>query len=98
MHVSDKSLHFFAYFGLSFLLGTTLWLASTRFRRLLPLWVLVVGAAYGAFDEFTQQFFRRTPDVMDWLADCGGTAAGAGVLWVAQQMDRRRRVVEMAVE
>ena len=93
VEIGDKWAHFLGYGGLSFLVGTTLWLASPRFHRLLPLWVLLVGAAYGAFDEVTQQFVGRTPDLRDWFADCAGTAVGAGVLFVAQQIDRRRRVV-----
>ena len=94
--IGDKSAHFLAYVGLSFLVGTTLWLASPRLHRRLPLWVLLVGAAYGAFDEITQRFVNRTPDVYDWFADCAGTAVGAGVLWLAQQIDRRRAMTHSA--
>jgi VanZ family protein len=86
---NDKVLHFGGYLGLGFLVGSTLLLAVPRARRLLPLWVILVAAGYGAFDEITQAFVRRTPDVHDWLADCAGAAVGAGIIWVVQLLSPR---------
>ena len=80
--VNDKLIHFTAYLALSFLVGTTWYLAFPTRRRIMPLVVVVVAAAYGAFDEVTQEYFRRTPDVKDWYADCAGAAAAALVLFV----------------
>ena len=86
---NDKAIHFVAYLGLGFLVGSTLLLAVPRARRLLPLWVILVAASYGAFDEITQAFVRRTPDVQDWFADCAGAAVGAGIIWVVQLLAPR---------
>jgi VanZ family protein len=91
--VRDKTAHFFAYLGLSFLVGTTLWLAYPRGRRVIPLLVLVIGAAYGAFDEITQGMVRRHPSVDDWLADCAGAAVAAGILLLAQRVGQRHAAV-----
>ena len=87
--VTDKHAHFLAYMGLGFLVGSTLLLTVPRARRLLPVWVVLVAAGYGAFDEVTQAFVRRTPDVNDWLADCAGAAVGAGVIWLVQLLAPR---------
>jgi VanZ family protein len=79
---NDKVMHFTAYLALSFLVGTTWYLAFPSRRRIMPLMVVVVAAAYGAFDEVTQGFVGRTPDVKDWYADCAGAVAAALVLLV----------------
>ena len=78
--VSDKNLHFMAFFGLSFLLA---WSWTTR-RPFLPagaLFAVLVAVVYGAFDEITQAFIPgRFADVADWYYDAAGTIAGIGGL------------------
>lgn len=81
--LNDKHLHFLAFGGLAFLLGLTLLLAMPR-RRWVPLFVLAVAMAYGAFDERTQMFFNRTCELGDWLADAAGAATAAGFLALIQ--------------
>ena len=79
---SDKLMHFMAYLVLSFLLGTTLYLAVPGQRRRMPLLVLLAGAAYGAFDELTQPLSGRACELGDWLADLAGVATVALVLFI----------------
>ena len=88
---SDKLMHFLAYLVLSFLLGTTLYLALPGQRRRLPLLVLVLGAAYGALDELTQPFSGRMAEWGDWWADMAGVAAVAAVLFVLVRLFPPRR-------
>ena len=79
---SDKLMHFLAYLVLSFLLGTTLYLALPGQRRRLALLVLLAGAAYGALDELTQPLAGRFCEFNDWLADLAGVVTVAAVLFV----------------
>lgn len=76
---SDKVLHFLAYFGLTFMLGTALWTVVPRWRWV-PLIVFLVASIYGAIDERTQGLVRRSPEFGDWVADTYGAAAAAAVL------------------
>ena len=80
----DKLAHFLAYFFLSALLGATLMLTFPR-RRSIPLWVLVIGFAYGAIDELLQPFVRRDATLMDWVADALGVWAGVLLLWALRR-------------
>jgi VanZ family protein len=74
--VSDKTLHFFAYTGLSFLLAAMLSLLGIRDSRVY-LTALLIAIGYGAIDELGQiPIPSRTADGMDWLADVAGAAAG----------------------
>ena len=79
---SDKLMHFLAYLVLSFLLGTTLYLGLPGQRRRIAVLVLILGAAYGAFDELTQPLAGRDAEWGDWLADLSGVATVAVVLFV----------------
>ena len=74
--VSDKTLHFLAYAGLSFLIATLLPLLGIRDSRVY--WTaLLVAVGYGAIDELGQiPIPGRTADVVDWLADVAGAVAG----------------------
>ena len=89
---SDKFKHFVGYFLLAFLIGTTWYLAFPRRRRLMPLMVILIAAAYGAFDEITQGFVGRTPDTHDWYADCLGALAAAAVLLLLERLFPPRAV------
>lgn len=75
--VSDKGLHFLAYFILVFLL----WFAvspdkKVNWRRATAWWVLLVVVWYGVADEVLQGFVGRSCDVMDFLWDLAGTLTG----------------------
>ena len=65
---ADKVLHFGAYA----LLGLLLAFAAHR-SALHPAVAAVLGALYGASDEFHQSFVPgRSPDIRDWVADALG--------------------------
>ncbi|MGV3482977.1 MAG: VanZ family protein [Planctomycetaceae bacterium] len=86
--VTDKLLHFTAFFGLSILLC---WVIQTR-RHVWQkfAWVAVIAISYAGFDEITQSFVRgRTTDVKDFAADCLGIftaiALYAALRWALPQ-------------
>ena len=87
---SDKAVHFLAYLALSFLVGTTLYLAFPGRRRLMPLGVLVLAAGYGAFDELTQPLVGRFAEWADWYANCAGAATAAAALYLLERLTRSR--------
>lgn len=68
---SDKSMHFVAYAGLSFLF--TWWLHGTKHATLKTVGVLGV---YAVVDEVLQYPVNRTPDVLDAVADWVGIIIG----------------------
>jgi VanZ family protein len=81
--VSDKSLHFLAYLILTFLF----WFAispnkKVNWRKAAVWWVLFVVVWYGVFDEWSQYYVGRDPDVMDFFADLGGTLTGLIMLTI----------------
>lgn len=80
--VSDKTAHFLSYGLLSGLLYLTLWLIRPA-SRWLPLIVLAIVLSYGAVDEWTQPFFMRDCDLLDWLADAAGATLAVTVLGTA---------------
>jgi VanZ family protein len=73
--LSDKWQHYLGYTILAVLLAAW-W--STRRRLTVAaaalLWTVIV--AYGYFDEFTQPFFGRDYDLLDWRADAIGGLTG----------------------
>lgn len=80
--VSDKTLHFAAYFGLALLAVRAAaggrW-SGVTIRALVIGWVIATG--YGATDEVHQRFTEgRTPDVADLGADAFGAAVAAGAV------------------
>ncbi|HTN77123.1 MAG TPA: VanZ family protein, partial [Pirellulaceae bacterium] len=83
---NDKIAHFVAYAGLAFLLTSAV-LVTQPFRWRLLIYVLLVIAVYGAFDELTQIPVGRTADIQDWIADCVGATIGMsaalaiGMIW-----------------
>jgi VanZ family protein len=78
-NVSDKLAHFSVYCMLGVLLGLVLWNLRFCIRRS-ALLVIVIGLAYGAFDELTQALVGRTCSMYDWYADAGGIACAAVAL------------------
>lgn len=93
-HVSDKVLHFSAYFGLYTVL-------AVRIRILGDTWpttrqTIIVAAMlclYSAFDEITQgiPIINRHPDVLDAVADCAGVAAAIFIIGIADWSEQRIR-------
>ncbi|MBM80643.1 MAG: hypothetical protein CMJ78_08630 [Planctomycetaceae bacterium] len=83
--VSDKWLHFGAYFGLAVLLSSFCSVktnTSLKTRAYLPAIALLL---YGIADELLQIPVNRTCDVMDWLADSAGVVVGVAVTQVARK-------------
>jgi VanZ family protein len=71
--VSDKTLHYIAYFVLVFLL----WFAvgpdrKVKWNSAAVWWVLLVVVCYGVLDEWLQGYVGRNADVMDFFADLAG--------------------------
>ncbi|HUT74795.1 MAG TPA: VanZ family protein [Armatimonadota bacterium] len=89
IEVPDKAAHFAAYA----VLGALLWWAAA------PLGVgragalaMMVGAIYGAGDEFHQHFVPgRTPDPLDWMADVGGVVVAVAIAAAMMGARRARR-------
>jgi VanZ family protein len=84
-HFWDKAEHFIAYFLLAVLLGGALMLSFPETRGI-PLWVLLIGFAYGVVDELLQPFVRRDAELLDWVADASGVWAAVVVLWAVRRM------------
>jgi VanZ family protein len=82
---SDKVVHA----GLYGVLGMSLGWGQVRSPAPPPHFVLIlVGALYGATDEWHQVFVRgRTPDWSDWVADVVGVVCG--YLLITASMKRR---------
>lgn len=83
----DKVLHFGYFFGGGGLLGFSLAGRMTNSAKLFWFAWLVLGAV-GAIDECHQLYTpgRSGGDLLDWLADAAGAAAG---LWVSLKWMRR---------
>jgi VanZ family protein len=76
-HDLDKVFHFGAY-GV---LGAALAWGASR-RALAPVLAALIGIAYGASDEIHQMFVPgRFPDMLDWVADSLGVAAGVALCY-----------------
>lgn len=74
--INDKLLHFIGFIPLG---GLVVWRLGSRPTRVTG-WQLLPGffalLLYGVIDELTQPPFGRDCEFYDWLADCGGGAAG----------------------
>ena len=87
----DKLQHAIAYCGLAILLCV----AAAMFRpasRLVLIGVLLLIAAYAAFDEISQGWVRhRSPDIWDWCADLFGASLGTALYSSVRTRWRRSR-------
>jgi VanZ family protein len=69
----DKLAHFGAYA----ILGSFLAWGQRRTGVLSPVWMVAIGIAYGASDEFHQSFVPgRSAELGDWIADSLGVIVG----------------------
>lgn len=93
-HVSDKVLHFSAYFGLYLVLATRIRILHEAWPTM---WQTIILAAmtslYSAFDEITQgiPIINRYPDIMDAVADCAGVAVAIFVVGIIDWSEKRIR-------
>lgn len=89
--LTDKSIHFIAFFGLSVLLGAA-WAARRPWGRRVALSVVITIAVYAALDELTQGLIPgRSPDLRDWYYDVGGAIAAVVLLSLAHAAWRLAR-------
>lgn len=86
--LNDKLMHFLGFT----LLGMLVVWRRSGVPRPSAVWDLLPGfvalALYGVLDEMTQPPFGRDCEFYDWLADCGGAAAG---LWLGALVVGRPR-------
>jgi VanZ family protein len=73
----DKVVHISLFAVLGFLLCHRV-SRKRSYKKKLGI-VLVVLAAYGAFDELTQPFVGRTAEILDWVADIIGAYIGFAI-------------------
>ncbi|MCA9098798.1 MAG: VanZ family protein [Planctomycetaceae bacterium] len=86
--VSDKTLHFLAYFGLYFLL------VFDRLSRNAFSWgraggLVVLCALYGIADELLQIPVGRSADVLDWYADMRGVLTSLAIIATTAFLTRK---------
>lgn len=75
----DKTLHFTAYGLLGLLVACTLAAAGRWSWRTLAVAMLML-AAFAALDEVTQPLFGRATELLDWVFDGLGLAAGVAAV------------------
>ena len=86
----DKVVHFAMY---ALLAGLVVWAwAGRRTSAMVIIATLLIVAAYGALDEWHQQFIPgRSMELNDWLADSAGALVGALVGALATTVMLRAR-------
>ncbi|WP_437201624.1 VanZ family protein [Planctomicrobium sp. SH664] len=85
----DKVIHCAAYLVLA-ILSAFAFLDRQRLR--IPAVALVLAMlAYAAFDEYTQGFVGRIPDVYDWCSDAVGIVLGIGMVSLLLRGARQSR-------
>lgn len=93
-HVSDKVLHFSAYFGLYFVLAARIRLLHEAWPTMRQTIILAaMTSLYSAFDEITQgiPIINRYPDIMDAVADCVGVLAAIFFVGIVDWSENRIR-------
>lgn len=83
--INDKIEHLLAYFGLSVLLGLTLFTQnkSKILKKSYYIFSILFVALYGAMDEIHQLFVPgRSCDINDWAADISGAIIGSIVIYL----------------
>ncbi len=84
----DKVAHLVLYAGLAWFTAR----AAAPGRRLPVLWTVAAVAAFGAADEWHQQFIPgRSTSAADWTADAAGGVLGALAASVAARRAAARR-------
>lgn len=93
-HVSDKVLHFSAYFGLYLVLAVRIRILGEAWPTMRQTIILAaMTSLYSAFDEITQgvPIINRHPDVMDAVADCAGVVTAIFVVGITDWGEKRIR-------
>jgi VanZ family protein len=89
LRVSDKLEHLTAFM----MLGGLLYLCLSPSVRRPILVAALIGAAYGAMDEWTQPLVGRSCEMLDWVSDVSGIILGAGCMAIALMVIRSPRTV-----
>ena len=79
----DKIIHSVLYFFLTYLGGRYLSAIGRARSTMSLIGYASMYAAYGAFDEWLQQYTGRTMSFTDWLADAGGIVLAT--VWLVRQ-------------
>ena len=93
-HVSDKVLHFSAYFGLYLVLAVRIRIVHEAWPTMRQTVILAaMTSLYSAFDEITQgiPIINRHPDIMDAVADCAGVVTAIFVVGIVDWAEKRTR-------
>jgi VanZ family protein len=88
----DKLQHLLAYGALGLAAG--LWASPVFWKRrpvLALLLTMLAGSAYGAIDEFHQDFVGRDCNVWDWIADTLGAFLGALAVMQYMRIENKRK-------
>lgn len=87
--LADRAIDKLAHLGVFAVLAFLLCAAGTAFRhppRRVVAAVFAIVAAYGAFDEVTQQLVpNRVSDFQDWIADMLGAGIGITAFVIARE-------------
>ena len=90
-HVSDKVLHFSAYFGLYLVLAVRIRIVHEAWPTMRQTVILAaMTSLYSAFDEITQgiSIINRHPDIMDAVADCAGVVTAIFVVGIVDWAEK----------
>ena len=90
-HVSDKVLHFSAYFGLYLVLAVRIRIVHEAWPTMRQTVILAtMTSLYSAFDEITQglPIINRHPDIMDAVADCAGVVTAIFVVGIVDWAEK----------
>lgn len=87
----DKLMHLLEYAVLGLLLIRAIYKTFPQYNpAILSVIAIIIGALYGAGDEFHQSFVPgRNVDMLDWAADFLGTACGSLVIFRSAKGKRR---------
>ena len=86
---TDKVVHFLFFAVLGALVVAAM---RARWSVRAPMLVLIAIAAFGAMDEYVQQFIPgRTMELFDWIADVTGAAVGIAIAARRTRAEREAR-------
>lgn len=81
IHASDKTIHYYVFGVLGFLLAWALWTGMKDAWRSGCL-AVVLGVIWSGIDEWTQQFVYRHTDWLDFLCDSCGILSGVALFHI----------------
>jgi VanZ family protein len=90
-YMSDKLLHFIAYFFYGLTIQFALINSNNYQKKKFILAVCVIGSLFGASDEIHQYFIEgRSSDIFDWIADTIGILVSLVfknvILWIKNKV------------